>query len=480
MRPLSIKLYVRLSLATILVLAGLNLQSQNPEKGLQTGWSVNVNGGANLFYGDTDNYRFYRCFSNNSEWRFGYGLMIQTKLVSAVTLRGQLLIGDLSGTKRKDTVWFESKIIETSLSAKIDLSSLIWGPKSRLISIYAMGGIGFSHWETHQMCHATNVELNSNGENRTGSGLFGRTLEPVIPFGAGIDFRLSEYWDISVEGTLRPVRSDKLDANEGGFRFDFYSYNFIGITYKIGSRKDKKPTMPPQNLIVQEEIPQQNIENIPIVKEEDTKPILSIEEKIQQEDAKKGLYDSPWPGVIFKVQIAASRKPMDMEQLSSEYNLNGNITETFEDGWYRYSLGSHIKYWKACEYKKLLVTRNRIYDAFVVAFKDDERISIAELVGSNYEDRDLIVENRRPVIPVAYSVQVMASINGYASSQAVRELYEIQDEVFKEFYDGWYHYSVGNFELYSDAAKLRNSMKLRGLTEAFVVGFKNGKRVDLK
>jgi hypothetical protein len=457
------------------------LGAQDQKSGFWSGWSVNINGGANLFYGDTDNYRFYRCFKNNSEWRFAYGLMLQKEVAPWITIRGQLLNGDLSGTKRKDTIWFETKILETSLSAKIDLSTLVWGAKKRTVSVYAMGGIGFAHWETSQKCNATDVELNCNGKNNTGSGLFGRTLEPVIPFGVGVDFRLNDHWDINVEGTLRPVRSDKLDANEGGFPFDFYSYNFVGVTYNFGRIKSQEPEMPPKDLFAEEQIPEPELTEKTFVVEEPEKEdqFKKLESKIMKAESETGLYESPWPGVKFSVQIAAARKSIDIDKLASKYQLNGKITEHFEDGWYRYTLGSYIKYWKAREYKNLMVSRNLIYDAFVVAYRDDKRLTMGELIGIEMGEQDLIVENQRPVMPVAYSVQIMASVKGGASSQVIKELYEISTDVYKEFSDGWFHYSVGNFESYTDAAKLRNSLKLRGLKDAFIVGYKNGKRVDL-
>jgi hypothetical protein len=61
----------RFTIALVILLTSLGLFSQETkkEKGFWSGWSINVNAGPNLAYTDIDNYRFYRCFSNNSEWR---------------------------------------------------------------------------------------------------------------------------------------------------------------------------------------------------------------------------------------------------------------------------------------------------------------------------------------------------------------------------------------------------------------------------
>ena len=77
----------------------------------------------------------------------------------------------------------------------------------------------------------------------------------------------------------------------------------------------------------------------------------------------------------------------------------------------------------------------------------------------------------------------MATKNGDITVSSIRELYEVDEEIFKEYNesDGLYRYSIGNFTLYTDAAKVRNQIKLRGFKEVFVVGYKDGKRVkDLK
>lgn len=81
--------------------------------------------GTQPFYGDTENYRVYKVFENNNEWRFGYTAMLEKKLSSVFTLRGQLMYGELSGTKRKDNIWFEGDLVETSINLKADLINLL-------------------------------------------------------------------------------------------------------------------------------------------------------------------------------------------------------------------------------------------------------------------------------------------------------------------------------------------------------------------
>ncbi len=455
-----------------------NLSAQDDRPAFWKGWSLNANGGANLFYGDTDNYRFYRVFRNNSEWRFGYSLMLQKELSPLFTLRGQLMHGQLSGTKRKDTIWFEGDIIETSMSLKLDVTGLIWGVSDRKFSIYAMAGIGLAHWETELKNLRTNDVIKGNG-HKTGSGLFRRTMEPVFPFGMGVDYQFARRWSLNLEGTLRPVNSDKLDANEGGFAYDFYSYNFVGITYHFIKREKKKPEIPPREIVYEEpvEVPEPSFK--PTVKEPPAEPAPTLEDQLLEAEKGSGLYDSPWPGVEFRVQVAASKTVDDPEMIRKKYNLPGELEMNEGDGWYRYSMGGFVKYWKAREYRNIVITRYNVKDAFVVAYRDGKRISMAELIsGAEPREGELIVENKRPVIDRAFSVQVLASADGTITTGVFRALFEIEEDVYKEQRGGLYLYTVGNFEDYNDAARFRNKMEARGVSGAFVVGYKNGERVD--
>jgi hypothetical protein len=475
----------RFTIALVILLTSLGLFSQETkkEKGFWSGWSINVNAGPNLAYTDIDNYRFYRCFSNNSEWRLGYGLMLQKKVHPLIQLRGQIMNGKLSGTKRKYDYWFEADILETSISGTLDLIGLFWGSKVRLITFYGMGGIGLAQWTTDLKRLTTNEQLGGNGHN-TGSGFGGRTLETVAPFGLGFDFNLGYHWNINIEGSLRFVNSDVLDGKEGGFKYDFYSYNFVGVTYKFKKRRPKEPTMPPEDLIAEEE-PQElkrPQEKRVIVNEEQQKLLKLLQERMLEEDAKTGMYESPWKGVEFTVQVAAARTAIDPSAFQKKLNISGTINRTHDEGWYYYSIGKYIKYWRAREYRNILLTRNNAKGAFVVAYKDGKRMLLSELIHFNIDERsgEQVAEKQRPITKKSFSVQVMATRDGNVSPIAIREMFNIDLDVYKEFEDGWYRYIVGNFMTYQQASKIRNKLRLHGLREAFIVGYKDGKRVPIE
>lgn len=480
----------RFAIAFVIILLSLHTYSQvtKGKKSFWSGWSINLNAGPNLAYTDIDNYRIWRVTHNNNEWRMGYGIIVQKRVHPLIQVRGQLMNGKLSGTKRKHNYWFEATIFESSLSTTVDLVGLIWGSKVRLINFYGMVGVGFAQWRTDLKTYPQGEPIGGNGHS--GSGFNGRTIEPVIPFGLGLDFNLGYHWNVNVEGTLRFVNSDVLDGKEGGFEYDFYSYDFIGVTYKFKKKRKKKPDLPPEDLIAEEEPLEYKRpvedptprEKVVVVDEEQQNLLKILQERMLEEDAQTGMYESPWQGVEFTVQIAASRTADDPSLYQRKFNISGDITRTHNEGWYYYSIGKYVKYWRALEYKNILLTRNNTKGAFVVAYKDGKRMLLSDLIHHNIDDRtgEQVVEKQRPISKKSYSVQIMATRDGNISPIAVREMYDIDVDVYKEFANGWYRYIVGNFMNYSQASKLRNKLRMHGLREAFIVGYKDGQRVSIE
>ncbi|MCD4736623.1 MAG: hypothetical protein K8R53_11310 [Bacteroidales bacterium] len=459
--------------------------SQETSDNFWNGWSVNVNAGPNLFYGDIEVYNFYPVTKNNNEWRGAYGFIVNKRLSNIFTLRGQFLHGKLSGSKRKYSRWFEADILETSLSLKFDISGLLWGQKQRTISLYAMGGIGLTQWRTELKDMNTDEIISANGN--AGAGIGGRTVEGVLPFGMGIDFRLSDKWSLNLEGSLRPVNSDLLDANKGDFQYDFYSYNFIGVSYHFGKKKVKKPIeLPPgDDLLVvddQDNIPQPDEEEIPPVETDEMleEEIRIIEDRIVETESKTEPYESVWNGVEFRVQILASREIVDSELLSKKFNLREEIRENNAEGWHRYSVGSFSKYWKAKEYKNVLVTRNNIYDAFVVAYREEQRLELSSLIDGE-RNADTREQSSVEVVSTVYNfrIQILATKDGDLNMDDIAGKYNISEEISIDGTGDWIKFMAGSFENYQEALKYRDQLIRNGIEDAFVVAYKNSTRIPL-
>ncbi len=210
----------------------------------------------------------------------------------------------------------------------------------------------------------------------------------------------------------------------------------------------------------------------------------SLEERLLDAEYRSGLYEARWPGVEFTIQIAASRSISDPEDIKKKFGLSGNVKVVKVDEWYRFTTGSYIKYWQAREYRNILRSRIGIEDAFVVAYKEGKRIMLTDLLAMVKSTPDASTGiTVRPEISKGFSIQILATKDGSISVTEIRNKYQVDDDIFKEYNesDGLYRYSIGNFSTYTGAVKVRNKIRAKGFRDAFVVGYKEGKRVkDLK
>lgn len=81
-------------------------------------------------------------------------------------------------------------------------------------------------------------------------------------------------------------------------------------------------------------------------------------------------------GVVFKVQIGAFRNKDLTKYLNKTKDFSGEVGE---DGLKRYTLGAFRDYWEADTFKKYLREMG-VKDAWVVSFKDGERVNIKDVL----------------------------------------------------------------------------------------------------
>lgn len=464
---------------TLVIFTTLTSYSQSNKKVESwDNWSVNANFGTSLYYGDIDNYRFFRIFDNNNDWRFGGGLYVQKGMNHWLSLRGQFFYGEIAGTKRSSSISFDGNVLETSVSAKADALKLFWPHLDKKWTVFATGGLGLVQWKTKLMEYPSEVPIEAD-ENYTPDE---RKAGIVFPFGLGFDYNINETWGVNFETTARMVGSDALDGKKGGFAFDFYSYNFIGVTYTFNKKKAvQTPYSPPRDLVIEEipESPVTEVDSAEIAKyKQKVEQQRSLDEKLMDAEADSGLYKTPWPGVEFRVQIAAAQKYVDPAVFAKKFNLNAkNIKVQVADGWYRYSIGKHIKYWQAREYKNILLTNNDTKGAFVVAYLDDERIMLTDLINAEPIIAGEFFVQKRPKVDIGYAVQILATKHTDPPIVAIKEMFGIEETIYKEFSEGFYHYTVGNLDSLEEALELRDKIRYRGIKSAFVVGYLDGERI---
>jgi len=80
---------------------------------------------------------------------------------------------------------------------------------------------------------------------------------------------------------------------------------------------------------------------------------------------------------------------------------------------------------------------------------------------------------------IIYRVQILAKSQRLANLNYLRRRYNLSEDVLEIHQDGVYRYSVGAFSTYSQAVEHSRKMKNKGVSDAFVVVYKDGKRIGL-
>jgi hypothetical protein len=78
---------------------------------------------------------------------------------------------------------------------------------------------------------------------------------------------------------------------------------------------------------------------------------------------------------------------------------------------------------------------------------------------------------------VEFRVQIRAKYGSRLSITALKSRYAIDEEIYEDNYKGYYIYTVGSFRNYEDADAMKNSIRRSSIPDAFVVAFRNGKRL---
>lgn len=91
---------------------------------------------------------------------------------------------------------------------------------------------------------------------------------------------------------------------------------------------------------------------------------------------------APQKGVFYKIQIAATRKsPLRTDKFFQEkFQIDQHVDLAEQEGWRKYMIGNFDTYASASDFSRR--TKEKIPDAFVVAYKNAQRITIKEATES--------------------------------------------------------------------------------------------------
>ena len=191
--------------------------------------------------------------------------------------------------------------------------------------------------------------------------------------------------------------------------------------------------------------------------------------------------------IKFKIQIRAENKnKIPLQRLANKYHIREQITEEHYDEWYRYSVESFSTYDEAKEYRDKVRNEYNIRDAFIVAYLNGTRLEslyeLKQIAPGMIPEEEQIQPTKQEIPPDfnsgrTYRVQIYAVKNDKVDIKALKKEYNIDEDINEEKSFQWSRYTVGNFKTFTEANLVRKKMAEKGLKGAFVVKYKNGKRV---
>lgn len=346
-----------------------------------------------MFIGDIKQYRYYPVYHYESEWKFGVNMTLERSVSPTFSIRGQAMYSELAGTKRPWQQYFNAELIEFNLSTAINLNNLFAGyAPERAVTFDLIFGIGLLNYNTTVYQLGTNNMVSMLGFGH-GKGIDGRTLEGIALGGLGINFHLNNNWAIRLETEVRGVNSDLLDNTLGVFPYDMYHNTSFGIAYTFNRRIGRIKLVPEDNQeIVPITMPQ--YEEEPLEPESNQNPqgtnafnrvidVLDVDTPKETEEPEiEVVKEMPKPkyintgGIEYRVQIRARYgHKISTAELARSYNLpQDDIMESTHKGYFIYTIGNFATYDEAAVKRNSVRSLNKVYDAFIVAFKNGVRL----------------------------------------------------------------------------------------------------------
>ncbi|NLR63534.1 OmpA family protein [Chitinophaga varians] len=198
-------------------------------------WSIGINGGLLAPVAATGG-------SNDfTKWKAsgGYGAYVKYQILHFMALRADYVGGKLKADNSKN--WgngqppvspyssFETKLKwSASLNAVFNITTVNWLFRKNFVMLYGSVGGGIAGYSPTLTPTGSNTSFDYKPD--------GTIKELIIPVGAGLKFRLSEFINLDLGYTMNYVDADNLDGRNYGPNKDKYSYGYAGLEFALGKK----------------------------------------------------------------------------------------------------------------------------------------------------------------------------------------------------------------------------------------------------
>lgn len=295
--------------------------------------------------------------------------------------------------------------------------------------------------------------------------------------------------DEVVESIQISLSNYKEDTNNDLYRIT--SYDIVNIsntwdrfvypqadTFDLSNKELEVSTNIDSNTAVFAEIPKENNDN---------KSNNTLVTKIEDEAGNSTIIKSTQPiinpidtpqqlnGLIFRVQIAASRTPLELEKLEFIYSGILQIKMFQEEGWYKY----YIADCKTLKEAIIIKKESKVSDVFVMAYNNGIKVKYYLKYAKTDQERpphESYIDIKSLSTDRLVIVIQIAADRKPLSNEKIKEIYTGNKPINYINEDGWHKYSFGNYDRFWPANHDRRNC---GIKDAFIVAYKNGSKFNL-
>jgi len=177
----------------------------------------------------------------------------------------------------------------------------------------------------------------------------------------------------------------------------------------------------------------------------------------------------------YRIQVGAFNTELSDDVF---VGINNVISFTGKDGLVRYMAGSFVEYKDAIDYQAQMRARG-FEDAFIVTYKNGERISLNVAIKTEKESKVVNQEGKDEVINLEFVVQIMVAKSSL-SAVDLNKMGKLGS--FDKEAEGtdMYRYFAGTYNSLEDANIQLEKAKLVGFADAFVFPKLDGERITME
>lgn len=343
----------------------------------------------------------------SDEMSYGGSLFLNFHQSPILTFQWSFLYGSMKGLDPDNNLKFNADLMQADMTARLSINGLL-APASRSndwMNFYGYAGIGL-------LLHNSKLQNLQTGDvirypyERTADD------EPfsafIMPFGLGVNFKLSDRIDLGIQSGFVYAFADELDAYVvPDSRKDMYNYTSVGFTFRFGRNTNSKDWAPIQSTLYPGDVPrmddmtdridgleaqlqekeQRHSEEINNVKEH-VGDIASGQQDLnrvnaqmhgaledlagrllEQEALLREVIEQKKEERFFSVQVMAQREEISTEEARKLLGIGFDIEVLYVDGWYKYYSGRYDD----LEDARLHLQRiwgQGVRDAFIVIYQD--------------------------------------------------------------------------------------------------------------